>query len=173
MSKSEATVNASGELGPEIVGTQYQQLELIQGTTVATAISISVSLTSVPPEGTTISTSAALTIAIAPLETSAPSPLSTPTPNLPTTVAPAATPLTTTAPIAAPPLQRIPPGICVLFFVPLSGNLSVCPAGKVSLQFPSPMIGSNRYGGLGPCANYPDGAVGFPLLDQQFAPFGL
>ena len=64
-------------------------------------------------------------------------------------------------------------GVCVLFFVPFSGNLGFCPAEKVPLQFPSVMVGSNKYGGLGPCARYPDGTPGLPILDEQLEPVGL
>jgi hypothetical protein len=63
--------------------------------------------------------------------------------------------------------------MCVLFFVPFAGNLNACPAGKVNLQYPQVMIGSNRLAGLGPCANYPDGTPGIPILDQQLGPIGL
>jgi hypothetical protein len=60
----------------------------------------------------------------------------------------------------------------VVFFAPYGGSANVCPTGNSPLQYPSVMIGANRYGGLGPCAQYPDGVPGVPLLDQQFGPMG-
>lgn len=108
---------------------------------------MTVTLTNLPAAGTTISTSAAVTLSVAP-----PSPTAQATPS---------------------PIAPTAPGICVLFFVPFSGNLNVCPAGKVGLQYPAVQIGSNKVGGLGPCARYPAGVPAVPMLDQQFGPIGL
>jgi hypothetical protein len=129
------------------------------GTTLATTISIAISLTAIPPQGTTISTAAAITFSINPTTTLSPPPVPITSP-------------TAVASVINSPLPA-PPGMCILFFAPFTGNLTVCPAGKVSLQYPTVMIGSNRYGGLGPCAQYPNGVPGGPIFDQQFGPIGL
>ena len=133
--------------------------QIAVGTVVSTAVSVSVSVTAIPSGGTTISTVAAVTMSIEP-------PPSDSQPPAQSTASPSMATVSNSTPMAAP-------GICVLFFVPFSGNLDFCPAGKVTLQYPSVQIGSNKYGGLGPCARYPGGAPGIPMLDQQYGPIGL
>ena len=154
-----AQVNPTANLTPSLglaqtVGSGSNVIQA--GTTLATTVSIEISLTAIPAQGTTISTAAAIAFSISPTTSSS-------------SLVPITSP--TAVPSAVNSVLPAPPGMCILFFAPFTGNLTTCPAGKVSLQYPIVTLGSNRYGGLGPCAQYPNNVV--PILDQQFGPIGL